>query len=49
LWTSKSLRHLAAALGERGHRVSHETVAVLLRELGYDSTRIVTLRTSKVI
>ena len=35
LWTSKSLRHLAAALGERGHRVSHETVAVLLRELGY--------------
>ncbi len=35
LWTSKSLRHLAAALGERGHRVSHETVAALLRELGY--------------
>ena len=35
LWTSKSLRHLAAGLGERGHRVSHETVAVLLRELGY--------------
>ena len=35
LWTSKSLRHLAAALGETGHRVSHETVAALLRELGY--------------
>ncbi len=35
LWTSKSLRHLAAALGESGHRVSHETVAALLRELGY--------------
>ncbi len=35
LWTSKSLRHLAAALVDRGHRVSHETVAVLLRELGY--------------
>lgn len=35
LWTSKSLRHLAAALGDRGHRVSHETVAALLRELGY--------------
>ncbi len=35
LWTSKSLRHLAAALGEMGHRVSHESVAGLLRELGY--------------
>ncbi len=35
LWTSKSLRHLTVALGERGHRVSHETVGALLRELGY--------------
>ncbi len=35
LWTSKSLRHLAAALGDTGHRVSHETVGALLRELGY--------------
>ncbi len=32
---SKSLRHLATALGEMGHRVSHETVGALLRELGY--------------
>ncbi len=35
LWTSKSLRHLAATLAEMGHRMSHETVGALLRELGY--------------
>lgn len=35
LWTAKSVRALARALGEQGHRVSHETVAKLLRELGY--------------
>jgi transposase len=35
LWTSKSLRHLSSGLGEMGHQVSHETVASLLRELGY--------------
>ncbi len=34
-WTSKSLRFLATALGEMGHRVSHESVGALLRELGY--------------
>jgi len=35
LWTAKSVRTLAAALREQGHRVSHETVARLLRGLGY--------------
>ena len=35
LWTAKSVRTLAGALRERGHRVSHETVAKLLRSLGY--------------
>jgi len=34
-WTAKSVRALAGALGEQGHRVSHETVAKLLRGLGY--------------
>jgi transposase len=35
LWTAKSVRMLAGALREMGHRVSHETVAKLLRGLGY--------------
>ena len=35
LWTSKSVRRLAAELRERGYSVSHETVAKLLRGLGY--------------
>ncbi len=35
LWTAKSVRTLAAALRGQGHRVSHETVAKLLRGLGY--------------
>ncbi len=34
-WTSKSTRHLAEALSLAGHEVSHETVAQLLRLLGY--------------
>ncbi len=34
-WTAKSVRTLAVALREQGHRVSHETVARLLRGLGY--------------
>jgi len=34
-WTCKSVRKLAAALGEQGHRVSHQWVAGALRELGY--------------
>src|ERR687885_437350 len=34
-WTSKSLRKLAAALREAGHRVSHQWVAEALRDLGY--------------
>ena len=35
LWTAKSVRTLAGALREQGHKVSHETVAMLLRDLGY--------------
>jgi transposase len=35
LWTAKSVRALARALREQGHQVSHETVAKLLRRLGY--------------
>lgn len=34
-WTSKSTRHLAEALGRRGHPVSHQTVTALLRALDY--------------
>ena len=34
-WTCKSTRQLAAALSEKGYRVSHRVVAQLLRQLGY--------------
>jgi hypothetical protein len=34
-WTCKSTRVLAAALGEQGHPVSHQTVAELLEALDY--------------
>src|SRR4051812_15127731 len=34
-WTCKSTRELAVALQERGHRVSHQTVADLLHALRY--------------
>ena len=34
-WTCKSVRKLAAALQERGHRVSHQLVAELLQAAGY--------------
>src|SRR5215212_7827383 len=34
-WTCKSLRKLAGALHERGHRVSHQLVAELLQAAGY--------------
>lgn len=34
-WTCLSTRHLAEALCDQGHPVSHQTVAVLLDELGY--------------
>jgi hypothetical protein len=34
-WTSKSLRNLAAALCARGHRIGHDSVAALLKTLGY--------------
>jgi hypothetical protein len=34
-WTTKSLRHLADALGARGHRCSPQTVRLLLRAEGY--------------
>jgi hypothetical protein len=35
LWTSKSTRHLADALVQQGHHVSHHTVARLLDDLHY--------------
>lgn len=35
LWTAKSLRNLAAGLGALGHRIGHNVVADLLREMGY--------------
>ena len=35
LWTSKSVRNLAAELREQGHAVHYTTVAALLRSLGY--------------
>ena len=35
LWTSKSTRHLADALVQQGHHVSHDTVARLLDALHY--------------
>ena len=34
-WTCKSLRRLAEELQQQGHRVSHQTVAALLRGLEY--------------
>jgi Rhodopirellula transposase DDE domain len=36
LWTCKSTRQLAQALGTMGHEVSHQTVARLLTESGYN-------------
>src|SRR5512135_1239847 len=36
LWTCKSTRHLAEALGSLGHDVSHQTVARVLTEWGYN-------------
>ena len=35
LWTSKSLRKLAASLREMGHRIGHTLVGELLHELDY--------------
>jgi transposase len=35
LWTSKSVRHLAAELREQGHEAHYTTIAALLRSLGY--------------
>ena len=34
-WTCKSTRQLAVALRSKGHRICHQTVATLLRVLGY--------------
>jgi transposase len=36
LWTCKSTRNLAEALTGQGHQVSHQTVARLLRGMGYN-------------
>ena len=35
LWTSRSLRNLAEALRAMGHRIGHNVVADLLRQLNY--------------
>ena len=35
LWTAKSLRKLAGGLRELGHRICHNVVADLLRDMGY--------------
>ena len=35
LWTAKSLRTLASGLGALGHRICHNVVGDLLREMGY--------------
>ena len=35
LWTARSLRNLVVALHEKGHTIKHNTVAKLLKELGY--------------
>jgi len=35
LWTARSLRNLAQALKERGHKIKKNTVARLLKQLGY--------------
>jgi transposase len=35
LWTAKSLRRLAAGLQALGHRIGHNVVGDLLREMGY--------------
>ncbi len=35
LWTAKSLRNLAAGLRGLGHRICHNVVADLLRDMGY--------------
>lgn len=34
-WTSKSTRHLAKELNQKGYKVSHKLVAILLHELDY--------------
>lgn len=34
-WTCKSVRKLADALSHKGHSVSHSTVSMLLRDMGY--------------
>lgn len=34
-WTCKSLQQLARELGQQGHPISHVTVGVLLKDLGY--------------
>ena len=34
-WTCKSLKQLAHELGEQGHRISHVSMGILLKELGY--------------
>ena len=47
LWTSKSVRHLAAGLHELGHQAHFTTVAQLLRSLGYSLQANVQTREGK--
>ena len=35
LWTARSLRNLATALAQKGHKVAPQTVSSLLKQLGY--------------
>jgi hypothetical protein len=45
-WTCKSTRNLAEALSRQGHRVSYQTVSVLLHELGYSLQAVRKTRSS---
>jgi len=45
-WTCKSTRNLAGALYRQGHRVSYQTVSVLLHELGYSLQAVRKTRSS---
>lgn len=47
LWTSKSTRHLAKELKERGHAVSHNVVAQTLRSMGFSLQAMAKTREGK--
>jgi hypothetical protein len=35
IWTSKSLRHIAALVKEKGYTISHKLVGIILKKAGY--------------